>query len=189
MKLLFVQLFLSYFAMAATSLEVEEAKKSIQSLIQPLIKGQTKTRPDELKGFRLDTCEQPKIDWMAVILMQKTVTLDYKFKEGCDIQGALSPKVFTPFPADFALRHLKTYERIESQNKITASIESKPVMFLQITEGTLTGPKGNVKFEADYRVRLNPLAKNPVEKNLGGELRISEIYGRKVHIKEKILVR
>jgi hypothetical protein len=32
------------------------------------------------------------------------------------------------------------------------------------------------------------LTKDPVDKNLGGELRISEINGKKVNIKEKIMV-
>jgi hypothetical protein len=46
-----------------------------------------------------------------------------------------------------------------------------------------------VLFEADYQVRINPLKKNdPIADNMGGEIRISEINGKKVSVKEKIKI-
>lgn len=120
--------------------------------------------------------------------MRESVTLNYAFKTGCDIQGTITPKVFSPFPADLDIRNVQSYSHIKTMNKITADLQSKPIMNLEMREGVLTG-KHKVKFEVDYKVQINPVAQNPVEKNLGGELRITEINGNKVSIKEKILVK
>jgi hypothetical protein len=186
---IFILFFISLTLGAATIKEIEEAKQSIRSLIRPLIPGSDKTPPKELGGFRVEGCEKHKIDWMGVLLMRTKAKLDYHFKEGCDIEGTITPAVFSPFPAKLKLRQLESYDLIETQNKITATLESKPVMNLEMREGVLTGKKGKVKFEADYEVVLNPMNKDQiVEKNRGGEIRISEIYGKKIAIKEKILV-
>ena len=168
--------------------EIEDAKRSIQSLIRPLLNGGGQARPKGAEKFRVDTCEKEKINWMDVLFMRKEATLTYTFKEGCDIQGTITPKVFQPFPAKLALRHIDSYQEVQGQNRIMAQLESKPILNLEIREGLLTG-KHKVKFEADYKVQINPMEKNPVEKNLGGVLRILELNGKKVNITEKILVK
>ncbi len=99
------------------------------------------------------------------------------------------PKVFQSFPSDFKLRNLKYYDRVQNQNTVQATFESKPIMTIEMREGILYGKPGKVRFEADYQVQINPLNREkPVEKNLGGEIRITEISGQKVSIKEKIFV-
>lgn len=173
----------------AASPEVSEATASIRSLISPLLPGKKKVLPGMMKDFRVDKCQTEKIDWTDVLLMRKPVTLVFTFKEGCDVKGSLMPKVFEAFPASLKLRNLKLYDRIESSNQVSPTIESKPLMTIALREGTLLGKSGKVKFEADYKVRINPLTPDkPIEKNFGGEIRISEIYGKKVSIKEKIFV-
>lgn len=191
MKVIFFFLMtLSVTAEAApTTAEIQEASASIRALIRPLIPGGNKALPSELKGFRVDACEKHKVDWMSVIMMKSELTLRYSFKPGCDIDGSVQPRVFQTFPAEFKLKNLKNYSAIAAQNRITATMESKPILRLEQTEGKLSGSKGVVKFTSDYRVQIDPMkGKNPIEKNLGGEIRISEIYGKKVDIKEKIRV-
>lgn len=168
--------------------EIEDAKRSIQELIRPLMAGGSKQRPKGTEKFRVDGCEQTRINWMDVLTMKQEASLNYKFKEGCDIQGTIRPKIFQSFPTALELRNIRSYNRVEGQNKITADLDTKPILNLEIREGLLTGTSAKVKFEADYRVQLNPVNKNPLEKNLGGELRITEINGKKTLIREKILV-
>jgi hypothetical protein len=183
---------LSVTAVAAPSTaEIQEATASIRALIRPLLPGakENKKTPTELKGFRLDTCEKHKVDWMSVLMMKSELTLRYTFKTGCDIEGSVKPRVFQPFPAEFKLKNLKNYSSIAAQNRITATMETKPILRLEQSEGLLKGPKGSVKFTSDYRVQIDPMkGKNPIEKNLGGVIHITEIYGKKVDIKEKIRV-
>lgn len=167
--------------------EIKDAITSVRALMKPLLPGSSNARPKGTGNFRVDGCEKHKVNWMDVILMKTTVTLTYTFKDGCDIEGSITPKLLQEFQANLNLRNLESYNRIESVNKINASIESKPVMKLEMRAGKLAG-KNTLKFEADYSVQLNPLNKNPVDKNLGGEIRISEINGRSVAIKEKIMI-
>ncbi len=186
--ILFLSLFLTQMLQAASP-EVTEATASIRSLISPLLPGKKKILPAAMKEFRVDKCQTEKIDWTDVLLMRKPVTLVYKFMDGCDVEGTVMPKVFEAFPAQLKLRNLKVYDRIDSMNKVSPTLESKPLMTIDLTEGVLYGKLGKVKFEADYKVRINPLTpKKPIEKNFGGEIRINEIYGKKVSIKEKIYV-
>lgn len=174
---------------SAPTKPIEEAKQSIKALIRPLVPGTAKERPKGTEKFRVDACEKHKINWMDVLMMKKSVTLEFAFKPGCDIQGSITPKVLRPFPAVLKLRNLASYQKVESQNKITASLQSRPIMNLEMREGILFGHKGKVKFEADYSVQIDPLKpKSPVHRNLGGELRITEINGLKVSIKERIMV-
>jgi len=174
--------------MALASPEIEDAKRSIIALIQPLMAGSATKRPKGTEEFRVDQCEKKKINWMDVLLMKDTAKLDFKFKEGCDIQGSITPKVLQPFPANLDLRNVRSYSRVETQNTVTANLETKPILNLEMREGILSGKKDVVKFEADYRVRISPMENKTVSENLGGELRIHEINGKKVSIKEKILV-
>ncbi len=169
--------------------EIEDAKRSVIALIQPLMAGSATKRPKGTEEFRVDGCDKKKINWMDVLLMRETATMDFKFKEGCDIQGSITPKVLSPFAANLDIRNVRSYSRIETQNTVTANLETKPILNLEMREGVLSGKKDIVKFEADYRVRISPVEKKTVAENLGGELRISEINGKKVSIKEKILVK
>ncbi len=175
---------------AATTKEIESAKSSIKTLITPLLPGAKRGKLTPIGNFRIDACEKVVINWTDVLLMRKSVVMQYKFKDGCDIEGAITPKVLQPFEAKLLVRHLPPYTEIQSENKITASLETKPILFLEMRKGTLSSPKGVIKFEADYQIQINPISDTePVEKDLGGEIRITEIYGTKANIKEKIRVR
>lgn len=187
MHYFFTLILLVSIAQSATSREVREARISIMALITPLIPGAVhKTSP--AGNFRIDKCEKFKINWVEVLLMQKDAVLNYSFKEGCDIEGTIKAKVLKEFPVHLKLRNLKQYTSIESSNKITVGLEQLPLLMLNMSEGKLTGKEGIVKFEADYQVQINPL-NGKVEKNRGGEIRISEIYDKKVNIKEKIILK
>lgn len=170
--------------------ESEMAKKSLRALIEPILQKSVKDPKSEIKGFSVKNCERHRINWMDVILMQKSAALTYTFKPGCDIQGTVYPTILKAFPVDLKLKNLRDFSRLESENKITATIESQPIMNMAVRSARLTGPKGLVKFEADYSVRIDPIKKGKemVSENMGGEIRITEIYGRPVSIKEKIKV-
>lgn len=183
---LLLALFLSFTAVA--SREIEDVKTSIQSIIAPLIAKSGPGKPTPPKGFRIDKCEKKNINWFNVMTMKEEVTMEFKFSPGCDIQGSLKPKIFAPFPARLDLRNIKSFSKMTSENRITATFENSPILNLEITAGELVGDKTKVKFDADYKLQINPLNPTGIEKNLGGELRIKEINGKKVSIKEKIYV-
>lgn len=180
-------LLLLFPLMAYASPEMEDAKRSIYSLIQPLI-ARNATKPLGTEKFRVDGCPKKKINWGNVLLMRESAALEYKFAPNCDIQGTIFPKLLQPFPAILELRNIQSYEKIETENTITAILETKPILNLEMRKGELSG-KHSVKFEVDYQVQLDPMKKDALEKDLGGELRIVELNGKKVLIKEKIRVK
>jgi hypothetical protein len=174
---------------AYASLEVEEARESIKALIRPLIAGSSKQRPTGIEKFRVDKCEDHKINWMNVLLKKEEAKIKFTWKPGCDIQGEVRPEILSPFPLVLELRHLQNYNHVKTTNKVTANLETSPILNLEMREGLLSGTKSRIKFEAHYSVRIAPHLGKAVSENLGGELRISEINGKKVSIKEKILVK
>lgn len=158
---------LSFQLLHASTKEIDEARSSIRALISPMLPGPKKMVSGLMKNFRVDKCQTEKIEWTDILLMRKPVTLVFNFKEGCDIEGTVVPKVFRPFPSDFKLRNLKFYDRVKSANTLQATFESKPIMTIEMREGILYGKPGKVRFEADYKVQIDPLNKEkPVEKNL-----------------------
>lgn len=184
---LLLAMLLTSFCFAAPLPELADAKESIKSLIAPILG--SKKRPKGTEKFHIEGCDKFNVDWMEVLTLKKEFSLNYKYKDLCDIQGTITPKLLSPFPASLDLRNLMSFTHLDSQNKITSTFESKPILNLEMREGKLTGKKGKVRFEADYQVRINPLNReDPVEENLGGEIRIKEIYGVKASIKEKIKV-
>lgn len=181
------------FSQICLANEVEDVRQSLKALLNPILQKPSKQVPKAskalLKEFSVEKCEKHKINWMDVILMKESATLTYRFAPGCDVEGTIRPAVFKPFPANLDLKNLQSFTRLESENTITATIESKPVMNLAVRSATLNGKRGKILFEADYGVRINPLLKNnPVEENLGGVIRITEIFGKKVSIQEKIKI-
>jgi hypothetical protein len=170
--------------------ETEEAKKSLRALLTPLLQKSVSDPKTLLKDFSVEKCEKYKINWMDVIFMRKSTPLVYTFKPGCDIEGTVYPTVIKPFTTDLKLKNLQNFTHLLSENTITASLEAEPIMNLAVRSAKLTGEKGVVKFEADYAVKIDPMKKgDPVSENLGGEIRITEIYGKAVSIKEKIMIK
>lgn len=171
--------------------ETQDATASIKALLAPLLSEQLgRSKPNSAQKFRLDECQKHKINWGEVMLMQKEVSLDYSFKEGCDISGQIRPKLISHFPATLQVRNLSHYYKIESSNTVRPSLEKNPILLFEIRSGVLSGKKGSVKFEADYETNINPLdSKNPLNSTKGGEIRISEIHGKRVNLREKILLK
>ena len=188
MTVIIATLLVSYAGYASD--ETAAAKKSIKALLEPILQKELKGPKTVLKDFSVEKCEKYKINWMNVILMRKEAALTYTFKPGCDIEGTINPTVIKPFPVDLKLKNLDEFNRLQSENKITATLEAEPVLNMAVRSASITSTKGLVKFEADYAVKINPLkqGKGMISENLGGEIRISEIYGKKVSIKEKIKV-
>ena len=181
---------IAFASHARAATETEEAKKSLRALISPILQRSVQDPKTLLKDFSVAKCDKHKIVWIDVILMRKTAALTYTFKPGCDVEGIVYPAVLKPFNTDLKLKNLQNFNHLFCENKITATLESLPIINLAIRSAKLTGEKGTVKFEADYSVRINPLKKgDPVEENLGGEIRITEIYGKAVSIKEKITIK
>lgn len=188
-KVFFIISFIAFGHLTYAAKETLEVKETLLVLIEPLLQKHGINKLNTDNKFSIVNCEKYKINIQDTLLMRQSVNFVYKFKPGCDIEGVITPKILIPFPIDLKLRNLPSFERLKSENRITADLEEKPILNLAIRSGELIGQKGTLLFEADYAVKIDPMKKkNIVDKNLGGEIRISEIFGKKVVIKEKILI-
>jgi hypothetical protein len=176
-------------ASASSDPLVDAAQKSVEALIRPLMANSPAKRPQGAEKFRVDSCEKHQMNWMNVLLRKQDARLSFSFREGCDIDGIIEPKFLEEFSANLNLRNLQNFTRIETMNTVSANLETKPILNLKMRQGRLKGPESTVFFEADYGLRINPSETKVLSENLGGELRILEINGRKVSLKRKIWVK
>ena len=169
--------------------EINPPKEAVSVLIQMLLHN---TQNKNLSGHQFTTskCEKYQINWMEVLLMKEKSAISFTFKDGCDIEGVIRPRVMVPFAINLKLKNLQDFDSLKSENKITSTLEEKPVLNLEVRSAILSSSKGTILFEADYRVRIDPLKKKDmIEENIGGEIRLLQIYGKQVKIKEKILLK
>lgn len=182
MKVLPLILMLPLFCQA--NARISDAKESVSSLIAPLV-GEIKKK----NKFRVDSCQKEKINWSQILLSPMSEhPLYFKFATGCDVDGVIKLKAFETFPSDLKLRNLESFTALKSNNKFDISLEAKPVLTLHVLDGELSG-KNQVRFKANYRVRLNPTSKNGLNENLGGTITFTQINGKTVNITEKIFIR
>lgn len=189
MKILFCFLLLSPL-LAAENPNVAAVKQSLRTILAPILSKNLGKKDVGSSHFSIKECEKTKINWRKFLLLQDELKLNFSFKKGCDVEGTVGPKPFTPFPAKLAVRNLYGFKELETTNKLNSTLETNPIISLTISQGTLKGPNGDVQFEAEYDVRIDPLNReDPVKEDLGGTLKINQIYGKKVSIKEKIYLK
>lgn len=166
--------------------ETTQVRKSLMALIDPILRKSGPTTPRPASDFTLKNCEKHKVNWGNVLLMKETATLKYSFAPGCDIEGIIKPALLQSFPVELKLKNLEDFDLLKADNKINASFEEKPVLNLAVRSARLISKKGEIKFEADYAVKIDlTKQKDLIHEDLGGELRILEIYGKPVSLKEK----
>lgn len=189
MKILFCFLLLST-VFAAENSNVEAVRQSLRTMLTPILSKNLGSKSLGKSSFSIKECEKSNVNWKNFLLLQEEFKLNLSFKEGCDVEGSVSPKPFSPFPAKLKVRNLYGFEKLEMTNKLNSTLETNPVITLTVTEGVLTGPKGKVRFEAEYDVRIDPLNReDPIKEDLGGDIKINQIFGQKVSIKEKIYLK
>jgi hypothetical protein len=172
-------------SIAFTSTIEDQSVRSIEEIISTLFVD--KKGPKDLSTFRIDRCQNSKIDWSQFLVPNKQTELEYNFKDGCDLEGVLTPHFYKPFVLDLKIRNLFQFTNIKSVNQISAILERDPVIKLEMKDGALKGGESNLKFEANYSIRTK-IVQNKLEiEHLGGEILISEINTKKVLIKKRIL--
>lgn len=189
MKILISLLFFATFYVANASDEIHQARRSINALIDPILRKNALTFSANTQEFTLKDCEKHHIDWKQVLLTGGAATLKYTFAPGCDIEGVLHPVLLRNFTVDLKVKNLQDFDRLLADNKISATFEDRPVLNLAVRNARLMSKKGEIKFDADYAVKLDLTNKvNVVHEDLGGEIRLVEIYGKKVSQKEKFKI-
>jgi len=165
-----------------------DEENSIQSikLILRTITTERKTNQEKLNHFRIDNCQDPKINWAQILTSHSQASIKFKFKEGCDLNGEINPQFIKPFKINLDLRNLFHFTTFQSDNQISAILERHPILKLEITNGLLKGLNSEVKFNANYSIRIKSSNEMTKAEYLEGEIIITEINSRKIKIIHKI---
>jgi hypothetical protein len=162
-----------------TNASTENVSDDVAKLIQALfpLKGKS-----NLKNFKTQKCKNEKEKWMMLLLGSQPFTSNVKFNKQCDMQGSYTAKLATPFPINFKLRNLKKFNAIKGNILIKFIFEPSPQIQLELQNTKLMG-EPSVTFNANYAVEVEPLGQNPIKKDLGGQVFIKKINGKKINKK------
>jgi hypothetical protein len=181
---MFILCFFLMTSFAFTSTFENQSLQSIEEIIRSFISEKKDSK--DVISFRIDKCQKSTIHWSQFLQNNKRANLEYKFHDGCDLKGFFSPQIFKPFLLNLEIRNLFQFTNIKTMNQISAALERNPIMRLDMKDGTLKGSESILKFEANYSIRTKSINGRLELEHLGGEILISEINAKKVHIKKKI---
>ncbi|MCO4794802.1 MAG: hypothetical protein KC493_13875 [Bacteriovoracaceae bacterium] len=140
-------------------------------------------------NFIVRGCRDYRKEWASVLLTGQKQTFNYSFKKGCDIQGTISAMPGRKIKMNLKLRNVGIFERVDMGISYSIKLNMITRVDFKITDGTLFAKgEGDTSFTGDYAVELNPMKKSLIERNLGGNLYFSKIFGKDVKISKKIMV-
>lgn len=160
--------------------KIEETKKVLKALLP--FQGKSKN-----SSFKIDQCKIDKNKWTMLLLAKQSFTEKLNFNKGCHVEGQYTTKMETPFPVNFKLKNLKNFEKVNFNFLIKLIYEPVPMIKVFMNNGTLKGKKDIIKFDVDYSAEIDPLSKGFIKKDLGGNIVINSINGKK--IKQKIPIK
>lgn len=197
----FLTLILSSFIMTCASaqgqakispLPDQGSKAQAKKLIESLLSMGQASRSSKT-GFRADNCAGSGKDWLGLLMTGKSFNAKYKFRKGCDVQGAWSPRLDAFFPADFKLKNLQKFDHTKFDIMINFERSFTPKITYTIKKGRLNSPDNKIEFSARYEL-IADLAKSlaaqkVVPNSHEGEIHFTKINGAKVDIKEPITIK
>ena len=140
--------------------------------------------------FNVNGCQNYEKEWIEVFLTNQQRDFKYRFQKDCDIDGVIKALPGRKVTMDLRLRNVGIFERSELAIKFQLQLNMITRVDFFITDGTLYAKgEGDTRFTGDYSVDLNPLKKSLIEKNRGGTLRFSKVFGKPVKLERKFIVK
>lgn len=158
--------------------KIKQTKAIIEKLM-PFIQKNSDDGP-KVKGCKFD---QGK--WIMLLLSKQPFQEKINFNKDCDLKGEYTAKMETAFPVSFSLRNISNFNQVDF--KFIINLEYDPVALIKIKmiDGIIKG-KDRASFELEYSAQIDPLSKNFIKKDLGGQLTIKTINSKKINQKIKL---
>ncbi len=143
-------------------------------------------------SFKVNGCtrwtDQDLIDFF---LKKKSMQKSFTFKDGCDLQGSLTAGADQIIHGDFKVRNLRDVESAILTVKVEKAFHfdtQEVEVGIVAQEGILTSPRGEqTKFRGSYTLVYHILKKQ-LDNSEGGEIEITEYKGKKVSLKQRIIL-
>ncbi len=140
--------------------------------------------------FNVRGCKNYEKEWVGVFLTNQRRDFHYNFQKGCDIQGVIKALPGRKVKMDLKLRNVGVFERTELDISYQLQLNVITRVDFFINDGTLYAKgEGDTRFTGDYSVDLNPLKKSLIEKNRGGTLKFSKVFGKPVNLSRNFIVK
>lgn len=162
-----------------------EAVTVLFKAMMPFMRDEKRNRKFNVRG-----CKDYQKEWVSVFLTNQARNFDYRFQKGCDIQGTIKALPGRKVKMDLKLRNVGVFKRTELDISYFIRLNMITRVDFVINDGTLYAKgEGDTRFQGDYAVDLNPLKKSLIEKNYGGNLMFSKIFGKPIKLERKFIVK
>lgn len=170
---------------------IDEAQRFINDFISNALisKSTMEVKADQ---FSTKGCKGRTQDWINLFMYNRSFTHSYKFGSSCDIQGSWRPAIGKKFPANFLIRKVSNFNRVNMQFAVNYKTKMPPFIVLTVTDGVLISPKGNINFSANYEFEvdlINSIQSKTIKANKhGGKIHFNKVFGKTVSIEKEIKV-
>lgn len=123
----------------------------------------------------LDKCYPEKASWTQAALLKKSIEVDYKFSDDCNLQGKFEASYLDEVPMQFQLKDKEfgNFKQAKALVKLHIHQHRNGVYYgFEVKEGSLIGPKEVVQFTAKYKVDTDPLTNELKPGSEKGEISI-----------------
>ena len=127
--------------------------------------------------IKTKACQIDKQKWTNLLLTKQSFQETIKFNPQCDLEGSYSPKMDEFFLVKLKVKDQNDLSNISGDLKFSVVFEEMPILKVQIRNGQTHG-KENLKFQFHYNVQINPLEKDPMQKHLGGSIKILSVNNK-----------
>lgn len=131
---------------------------------------------DDHGGLRIENCYPGGQSWVQAALLKKSIDIEYKFSEDCDLSGKFTASYLDKIPLQFTLRNLEGYKAVKMLVKLNIRQSRTGIIYgFDVQEGLVTTASGTIPFTAKYKVLADPLTNEINENSEEGQIVINKV--------------
>ncbi len=130
---------------------------------------------------KIDSCPFDKAKWLVLLLSGNSFTEKLEYTDKCDLKGSYTPKKGVLFPVKLDVRNVPEFNKVQFNFLIKLDYGMKPVVKLNMKNGSAIGSKNTVSFEADYQGTIDISSQELKPTNQSGTIKIKSINGKQIN--------
>ena len=130
---------------------------------------------------KVDSCPFDKSKWLVLLLSGNSFTEKLVFTKDCDLEGTYKPVKGSLFPVRLEVRNVPEFNKVDFNFLINLDYGLKPVVKLNMKNGSATGSKNKVTFEANYEGTIDISSQELKPTNQKGAVLIKTVNGQKIN--------
>lgn len=167
---------------------IKPQNATVSSALRQLLQLFSRKTLEVKEGFRVSQCDRNPMEWIKMALTKQPQTFQYKFQDGCDVEGTFTANFGQEFPLNLNLRNLFNYK--QTQMTVLQQIQKgqKGIRYrFEAISGKLTSSAEKVEFTAWYEVELDILNGSPIHETQDGRVKILKVNDQPVNLEERLV--